>query len=224
MTRKMMLVVLFVISIFATGNYLFALEIYLDMDTTPTTNGFRMSGTQPQQDISTTPGKLTLDVDSSKTVYFDQNIAWGDTNKIIRFGATLDISIASGAWTDRECTFRCKVDDVIHYAQMRIAINGTGTKVNLGATYIGTLSTPATTGSHTYHIDIDKTTKIGSFYFDGVQIGNSASVVATGGSSYSSITFGDTDAGATAHKETWDDVFFTNEITKPPLGTILIVN
>jgi len=224
MTRKMMLVVLFVISVFATGNYLFALEILLDMDTTPTSNGFRMLGTQQQQDITNTLGKLTLDVDSGKTVTFDYNIVWGDTDKMIRFGATLDLSTASSGWYDRAFRFTCNVDGVVHYASMNIAIYGTATQIQFGSVSLGGQTTPATTGSHTYHIDIDKTTKIGTFYFDGVQVGNSGSVVATGGSGYSFIAWGDFDVGASAHTETWDDVFFSNEIPRPPLGTLLIIH
>ena len=212
------------VAVLAGGNVASADAFNLDMTTTPTANGFTMAATTTSvtQDITTNPGQLTMDIQGG-TCLFNRDTTGGlGSGSKISFGATLTFETLTGYWNDRILQWNCQAGTNIYTAFMYPGHDGNSTYVGFGdVANDQNIPTAITIGQpHTFRIDIDKATGMGSFYFDGTQLGSSKSVVKPGGS-YTNFFFGDQDGNEqTGHNERWDNVFFTNEATIPEPGML----
>jgi len=206
------------VAVLAGGNVASAAVISLDMNTTPTANGFTMAATTTSvtQDITTNPGQLTMNIQGG-TCQFSRDITDGlGSGSKISFGATITFDDVGGYWEDRVFNWNYMDAENNRYAaSMLVGTYGAYTNVTFGASSQN-VDTVITLGqANTFRIDIDKVTNLGTFYFNEVKAVFTASVIKPTGSGYSFITFGDLDGGVAGHNERWDNVFFTNEAVIP---------
>lgn len=201
-----------------------ATVINLDMDTVPTANSFTASGTKVE-DITSTPGVLTMNIAAGASDYFSHTI--GDvlgSGSTISFGATIKFeTFSSQAW-DRFMYWNGFDSSTNTKYTVRVLFQSNVTLVQYAAGGSQNMATIDNDGLfHTFRVDIDKSTGLGTFYFDGVAKGSSFQVSESSVSGANNFAFGDgVSSGDGAHKEYWDNVFYSNEIVPEPATCCLL--
>ena len=233
-TRKFWLVG--AVSVFMVANFASATVINLDMSTAPTTHGFYITGTLAPiptgdgtgtEDITTNTGQLTITTTNGSFEYRQNILDNRGSGDIISFGATItldEVSTGGPGYFDREFVWSCDNGSVVWAARFAPGMSsGAQTYMRFGGAAEAAVATDGTDGlAHTYRLDVDKATGIGTFYFDG-NVVFSGSVVSGAAAAYNYIGFGDFDASVSSHSDLWDDVFFSNEVLAPATGTVLVV-
>lgn len=204
-----------------------ATVVRLDMGTEPTENGFVAQGLK-LEDIASVPGKLTMDIPAGAANGFSIDIDDGlGSGSVISFGANIKFDVISNRPWDRYIYWGGFDDKARVKYTVRLLMRATkgGEPCMTTVQYAGEgeqlLRTAFIDGQeHTFRVDIDKASGLGTFYFDGVEKGTPFQTAESAKTGSNTFHFGDGTPGKDEedgeHKEYWDDVFFSNEGVSGP--------